>query len=64
MKNCHLQSSFLRYAFSGVVAWLSVTLNVGLYPLVARSVKMSSNAAMMLSSVRFLIGFAKMAFVS
>ena len=30
--NCYLYPSFLRYSLMGVVAWLSLTLKVGLRP--------------------------------
>ena len=62
--NCHLQSSFLRFALSTVVAWLLVTLNCGFYPFAVRSLKISSNADMIVSSFKCFIGIAKMTLVS
>ena len=56
--NCHLYSSFLGYAFNWVVAWLSVTLKVGLYPFSVSMVKIPSNAVMIVAYVMSLIGIA------
>ena len=50
--NCHLHFLVLRNALIGLVAWLSVTFKVGLYPFSVSSLKTSSNALNIVSSVR------------
>ena len=57
---CHWHPAFLRYALMGFVAWLSVTLNFGLYPFSVSSVNISSNALIMVSSFTSGIGIANM----
>ena len=61
--NCHLQFCARRYFLRRVNAWLSVTLNVGLCPFPVSSVKILSNASIIVLSYTFAIGSAKIELV-